>query len=616
MPEKPHPHRPDPAHGVTPDVAFDPHVSEPPVELSAIPIIQPAHAEPVLDPVMSAHADLSFSAEDAGFPDVVMSDDVVPDAVMPAADAPLTEPPLSEPVPTSVLDAAPARRSRLRRPRLRRPSRPRTGSTAADALADAEDADRHVFQESLPTQALALVNRVSASAYGGRVRSRISARKDRDEEAAEVRAALDFALKLGETMFSYGASSLDVESSIIVVTQTFGIHEIEVDLTNQAISLNYQPDSSRGQLPYTLQRVVRSWSTNFAGLGALHRLVEDIADGSVTRDQAQRRLVEIRHTPKPYPVWMEYLFAGVFVGLFVPYIGGSILGAVIGFVSTLIVFWAKIRLERWGLPEFFSTMIGAFLATAIALTLFAMDVPINPSIVIAGGIMMLLPAARFVMALQDAMTGFPLTAAGRLVSAMLVYMGLIGGITVGVVGANIAGFARLDLAEAPPTAALPALVLMALVACAAMSDSVVEQATWKTLLACAGVGALAYLGFLVASTIGFGPRLSPAIAATVVGFAGRLIALKLGSPPIVVVLPSMLFLLPGLMIFRALYGFSIQEGTIVEGMAGMLTATVIIVAIAAGVVFGDTLARPLTDRLYGRTARAHSARTATGTHQR
>ena len=591
-------------------------------EFSDAAFADPAFADPALDGATygdAVHPDTPYTGTpctDAPFPDhgaePARIDPTAPQtlgherlgasAEVPAALAPSTGPvtgPATGPAPPSG-----GRRS-LRR--LRRAAKPASDPTPQPD----PNPGRAVFNEQMPTQALALVERLGNSAYGSRMRARLSARQARADAALEARTTLDFSLKLGETMFSYGASSMDVESSIIVVTQAFGIHETEVDLTNQAISLNYAPDSSRGEVPYTLQRVVRSWSTNFAGLAALHRLVEAIADGEVTRAEAQRRLVEIRRSPKPYPAWSEVLMAGVFCGLFVPFIGGTWRGALVGMASTWLVFWIKIQVEKKGLPEIFSTMIGSFLATAIALLLHAVDVSINPSLVIAGGIMILLPSSRFVTSVQDAINGFPVTAAGRMISALLVYMGLMGGIMIGVIGSEIVGLPALELAETPTGTDLPALVLLVLVACAAMSDSVVEQATWKALIASGMVAAVAFGAFHLFGLIGTGPRLTPAIAATVVGFLGRAAALRLGFPQIVVVLPSMLFLLPGLAIFRALYEFTVESGSTLFGVAGIFNATVVVAAIAGGVVFGDTLARPLTDRIFS------GSRVGTGSgHQR
>ena len=73
--------------------------------------------------------------------------------------------------------------------------------------------------------------------------------------------------------------------------------------------------------------------------------------------------------------------------------------------------------------------------------------------------------------------------------------------------------------------------------------------------------------------------------------------LAIAAPALVIVLPSMLFLLPGLMMFRSVYGFTVETGSTLLGVAGLFNAAVIVVAIAAGVAFGNTLAKPITDRM-------------------
>ena len=610
--------------------SFDPRIPEAPVEVSAIPVIRSAHADsdPVTSPVPAVpDAALDPVETDAGTGMVEMSTE-------PVADSPLTQPPLSEPVTTSVLapadgdgrvpapqavpdpdanaleafaDAAlhepqleesgfadapfavPGERSRgrrLPRPRLRRSPKP-----AADP-----NPDRVVYGEHMPTQAIALVERLGSSAYGRRMRSRLSARKADQDAAVDARTTLDFALKLGETMFSFGAASLDVETSIIVATQAYGILETEVDLTNQSISLNYAPDSSRGEAPFTLQRVVRSSSVNFEGLVAVHRLVEEIAAGEVDRAEAQRRLVEIRHQPKPFPAVFEVLFSGVFVACFVPFIGGTWTGAALGMVSTWLVFWLKVQADKARFPEIFSTMFGAITATVIALMAHALDLPVNPALVIAGGIMMLLPTARFVTAVQDAIHGFPVTAAGRFLSALLVFAGVMAGIMIAVGIGDLVGFEQLDLAEAG-TLSYPPLLLLGLVMAAGMADAVVEQSRWPQILACGLVSGAGFGAYLAAQQIGVSDRLVPAVAAAAVGFLGRLVAQRLAAPALVIVLPSMLFLLPGLTMFRSVYGFTVETGATLLGVEGLFNAAVIVVAIAAGVAFGNTLAKPITDRM-------------------
>lgn len=595
---------------------FDPRVSEPPVVPSLIPVLQPSTPDGAAGPFVHRADDAHIAHPDADAPEAAgppadvarhggpeadpgpPAEEALPE---PAADAPLTEPPLSEQVPTSVLAPADAD-GVLPAPDVL----PVPDVTVPDPVVPMGPPEkrgrrrgrrgREVYVENLPTQALVLADRLHSSPYGRRMRTTLQQRREDEAHALEARTTLDFALKLGETMFSFGAASLDVETSIIVATQAYGILETEVDLTNQAISLNYAPDSSRGEVPYTLQRVVRSSSVNFEGLVAVHRLVEEIADGRVDRTEAQRRLVEIRHQPKPFPAVFEVFFAGVFVACFIPFIGGTWVGAALGMVSTWLVFWLKIQADRARFPEIFSTMFGAITATVIALAAHAFALPVNPAVVIAGGIMMLLPTARFVTAVQDAIHGFPVTAAGRFLSALLVFTGAMAGIMIAVAIGELLGIAHLDLAEAG-TLQYPPLLLLVLVMAAGMADAVVEQSRWPQILACGLVAGAGYGAFLAAQQIGVGDRLVPAVAATAVGFLGRLVAQRIAAPALVIVLPSMLFLLPGLMMFRSVYGFTVETGSTLLGVEGLFNAAVIVLAIASGVAFGSTLAKPLTDRM-------------------
>ena len=608
---------------------FDPRIAEPPAVPTLIPVLRRAGAEDA-----AAVGDFALDPEDPGLaesahpaavpvepteplppvvrpaaadpvpaPEPEPEESVEPEAETlpePAADAPLTEPPLSEQVPTSVLAPAEADGA-LPAPDVI----PAPDITVPDPVVPVGPPEkrgrrrgrrsREVCVENLPTQALVLADRLHSSPYGRRMRSTLQQRRA-EAQALEARTTLDFALKLGETMFSFGAASLDVETSIIVATQAYGILETEVDLTNQSISLNYAPDSSRGEAPFTLQRVVRSSSVNFEGLVAVHRLVEEIAAGEVDRAEAQRRLVEIRHQPKPFPAVFEVLFSGVFVACFVPFIGGTWTGAALGMVSTWLVFWLKVQADKARFPEIFSTMFGAITATVIALLAYALDLPVNPALVIAGGIMMLLPTARFVTAVQDAIHGFPVTAAGRFLSALLVFAGVMAGIMIAVGIGDLVGFEQLDLAEAG-TLSYPPLLLLGLVVAAGMADAVVEQSRWPQILACGLVSGAGFGAYLAAQQIGVSDRLVPAVAAAAVGFLGRLVAQRLAAPALVIVLPSMLFLLPGLTMFRSVYGFTVETGATLLGVEGLFNAAVIVVAIAAGVAFGNTLAKPITDRM-------------------
>ena len=143
----------------------------------------------------------------------------------------------------------------------------------------------------------------------------------------------------------------------------------------------------------------------------------------------------------------------------------------------------------------------------------------------------------------------------------------------------------------------PSLVLVPLVAIAVVAIGVTEQTSLKLLLPTAAVGVVGHLVLIGGSAVGIGPRFAPALAAVVIGLLARVVALRMGAPQLVVAVPAALILLPGLTIFRSMYVLTIEESEILMGAGGMLNAGAIVLGVAAGIVLGDTLARPLTRSL-------------------
>lgn len=445
---------------------------------------------------------------------------------------------------------------------------------------------RLVQGENPPTAPLSIVDRLAGSPYANPM-------IQVGGVDTSARKTIDFALHLAESMFRYGAGALEVETSIIAVTAALGLKNIEVDITNQSVAINYAP---KDQTPISLLRVVRSWTNNYAGLAQVHQLVTDVVAGGVGRDEAVRRLDEIIHSSKPYPRWMVTVAFGVFSAVFVGILGGGVGASGIAFLSNLLISLLARQLSKRRVPDFFITASCAFVVTFIALLLDQFGVPIEPAIVVVGGILLLLPTGRLVSSVQDAINGFPVTAAGRFLSTVLTFGALVAGIAVALVVGTVTGMEEIEVTETfPPAYEWWALII--LTAVAVLAIGITEQTAWKLLLPTAGVGVVGYLVLWGATAFGVGDRFSPAVAAVVIGLLGRVVALKMGAPQLVVAVPAALILLPGLTIFRSMYVLTLEESQILIGAGGMLNAGAIVLGVAAGIVLGDTLARPLTRNL-------------------
>ncbi|MEA5454210.1 threonine/serine exporter family protein [Sinomonas sp. JGH33] len=442
---------------------------------------------------------------------------------------------------------------------------------------------RLVTSENPPTAPLSIVDRLAGSPYANPT-IQVGSVDESD------RRILDFALLLAETMFRYGAGALEVEASMIAVTAALGLKHIEVDITNQSVAINHAP---RDQTPITLMRVVRSWTSNYAGLVLVHQLVSEIAAGGVGRDEAMRRLQGITKRAKPFPKWAVTTSYSLFAACFVGVLGGGLMASLIAFLSNFAVSLEWRVLGRWRVPDFFSTLAGAFLVTLSALLVYWASVPIAPAIVVVGGILPLLPTQRLVSATQDAINGFPVTAAGRYLSAFLTFAALVAGIAVAFLVGELLGVARIDVTQTYPPA-YPYWVQVLLIGVSVAAIAVTEQTARRLVLPTALVGVAGYLALTGVQQLGVGDRIAPAASAVVIGFLSRIVALRLGAPQLVVAVPAALILLPGLTIFRSMYVATLDAAQITQGAGGMLTAMAIILGAAAGIVLGDNLGRPFT----------------------
>lgn len=569
-----------------------PEVSEPPAEVGIIPVIRPAVTLPNPDaeaPQVAPHVAEPEIAPQDPVPTSVLSTD---DETQPVQ--PLREPPKPEEEAACVQEKPEPKTRRFpalttwRQAFQGRGTKPDETTTEPDGTRASYTEEYAPYTEPLPTQAIRLADRLHDSPY-----QLTGARYKAVAEAKEAHNTMLLALKLGETMFRFGAGALEVETSIIVATQAYGVFDAEVDITNQSISLNFAPP---GEAPATYQRVVRTWEADYAGLADLHQLVTEIAAGEVERDDAQAQLAAIRHRKKTFPNWISFLADGVWASAFVIFIGGSWFSGLLSLGTATLTIAVVHLLGRWRAPDVFATMAGGIVAVTLAFGLYATGVFRDPALMVAANIILLVPSLRIVSAVQDGINGFPVTSAGRLVSSLLTYVGLIAGIALGVVGMTLLGASELDITETG-SIAYDHWVLILMVAIAAMGMSIASQTRLRLVIPSGLVSIAGYLVYAGALDLGLGPSIAPAAGAVAVGFFARIVALSLGAPQLVVAVPATLFLLPGVMIFRAMYEIGSNVSMMTGGVLELTQATIIVLATATGLVLGDSMARPLTSGL-------------------
>jgi uncharacterized membrane protein YjjP (DUF1212 family) len=422
---------------------------------------------------------------------------------------------------------------------------------------------------------------------------------DVPDEDGEQLATLQLAERVGEMLFRSGAGTRDVETSLIAVSAALGLVDVEVDVTVQSMLLH--TTLPNGQTLTTV-RVARGQSRDFARLTGAFRLVDDLASGRVDRQQAVIRLDELEAARKPWPRWVVSVAFGVLAAAVCLLVGGGPVAIGVAFVASVVVDRVGRLVARRGLPSFFVTALGAAVVSGLVVLAVAVGLlrAADAAAVVAGGIVVLLPGRQLVSAVEDAIGGFSVTASGRVLGVLLTTAAIIAGVGAGL---GLAGAFGLDLVVDTSATTAGDVTRGALAAALASLASAVSYRSKRSLVLPAGViGVVAYvvLGLLSATGVA-GVVAATAAAAVTVGLLARVVADRVRAPALVLQVPALSALLPGLAIFRAMsdIGRGAPTGTI-----ELFSAATIALALASGVVLGDILAAPADPR---RRARRRAA---------
>ncbi|MEX3771983.1 threonine/serine exporter family protein, partial [Mycolicibacterium fortuitum] len=239
------------------------------------------------------------------------------------------------------------------------------------------------------------------------------------------------------------------------------------------------------------------------------------------------------------------------------------------------------------------------LATLIALAAYRYTGQ-GLSALVATGIVLLLSGMTLVGAVQDALTGYMVTAVARLGDAVFLTAGIVVGITGALQAATLLGVQiELHVNSAgtfiTPRGPLPIFLAVVGAALAGICLTMASYAPLRSLPTAGLAAGLAELTLIGLGTAGFGQWAATGIAAVGVGFLATLISIRRQSPALVTATAGIMPMLPGLAVFWAVFAFAVDE-KFGEGLAHLLSAAATALALGSGVVMGELLGSPLRYR--------------------
>lgn len=427
-------------------------------------------------------------------------------------------------------------------------------------------------------------------------------------EQDTARSVIDFAMRVSAALLATGAPASDVVATALLLTRTYGLRGVHVDVTFSSVAVSYH----RGPLadPITLLRTVRSRSQDFQRLDALRGLVIELSREPLPVPEARRRFDAVIAMPYPYRRWVTTLATGVLGASAAAGFGGGPLIVALTLVAACLIAVTQHRLAGRGVESFFAQAVAAAVPTVLAALVAVLQSTtgwldgVVPSVLVASSVVVLLAGLSAVGAAQDAIEGFYVTAGARVFEVLVLTLGIVVGITVVLALTHKLGVS-LSISDAPATSATGTALAVGTAMVSAVAFGVSNYSGLRTVAVAGLAGGVGWLVYEGVRHLGAGRPSSSAVAAFVVGATAQLAARRLRIAALAVTTSSIVALLPGRTLYQGIFQVvSDSAGPgFYQGLSTLFEAAGVGIGLAAGVSLGTYVARLVQDSRKGRRRR-------------
>ena len=223
--------------------------------------------------------------------------------------------------------------------------------------------------------------------------------------------ALQAVVEAGVAMLMSGADVSRVEDTMVRLARAYRIEPVDVVAIPTALFVA-GPDGR------SLVKRINHRSVNLAVVAEINQLSRNVAKNPVPLDEFYKELEKAKNHAV-YAPWLTIVFAAGAAGLISQLMGGHLVDVLPAAVSGGLTQLIRRSLASTRIPGNLSDMLSAMVATLPALSLARFHI-FQPGSIMVGGIMVLTPGLLFTSAVRDGITGDLVSAASRLLEALLV----------------------------------------------------------------------------------------------------------------------------------------------------------------------------------------------------
>lgn len=421
-----------------------------------------------------------------------------------------------------------------------------------------------------------------------------------DETISPNMRALRLSITIADMLTSMGVSVADIVSMALDITDRYCKRKVQFDISSTLITASQ--DRGNDREPLTLIRHAKPRTPNSMTIQNLQELVRDIQHGKLTLEEAEKQLDEIIKHPSTYPYWLTTIGGALIsLGVGIMYGARPLILAIMFTLGASVTYIMRVLIHR-RVPTFFAQILASILITIVAAIVARVNqldlVPwihdVNATLIVIGGIVMLVAGLAIVSAVQDAIDEFYVTANARLLKVIMFTIGIVAGVLIGLYIAKRFGIYITMQSDLKPIESNWQLLGIAMIS---GGYALSMQSRIFGIITASGIGTISWGAYLFSFSSGpLGTVVASAFAAMVVGIISTLVSRWWRTPSTTLMTAGIVPLVPGMMLFNGLLqlvGNSTNSSSFDNGTQTLLTAALIALAIASGVSFGHLVARPV-----------------------
>lgn len=407
------------------------------------------------------------------------------------------------------------------------------------------------------------------------------------EAFAEIGQKAELLLTVGQLLMENGADTSQIVRDMARVAAYMGIDAEKFHLHIMYTTLFLHVGDEHHS--HTSFRKCPKHAVNMRIISAVSRLTWRAMKEHYTLEEFKGELESVSKRPR-YPHWVSICAAGSGCGAFCTLFGCDFNAAIYTAVAAIIGKIVQMQCaERFGINPYVSMTFAAFTATIIAyLThLLPTSTPWHPLIAAA---LFLVPGIPMINALSDMLNTYLISGVARVIHTLIIVGAMTFGIVFAIGMADFDSFTNLTMLPDSNYS-----LFMAAAAIGAMSFAIFFNLPPRLLFAAACGGAICVCtrNFFI-----FELGMSSAVGTLAGASLVSLIAIEavhwLHTPSLVLVVPAVIPLVPGVLIYRFLFAvINIRRLTVDELLSAIqsgVDALLIILAIAIGAAMPNIFA--------------------------